>query len=131
MQLEKTLTCRSKIFSLVPSPVAKEHHYMRHLDGLCKVRGMTTLERMGSCYNSNKDNSASRHFFFFASSHHHAQRNVSIPILPACTCQHIIDVNVAGRLVDRKHFVLLSNKRKYTGNKNLKPAMKNVGPRVF
>ena len=36
---------------------------------------------------------------FFASSRHPAQRNVSIPIPPACTCQHAIDVNVTGRLV--------------------------------
>ena len=36
---------------------------------------------------------------FCASSRHPAQRNVSIPIPPACTCQHAIDVNVTGRLV--------------------------------
>ena len=63
---------------------------------------------------------------FCASSRHPAQRDVSIPIPPACTCQHAIDVNVTGRLDlkrDRKHFVLLSNKRKYTGNKILKPAI--------
>ena len=40
---------------------------------------------------------ASLHFFF-ASSRHPAQRNLSIPILPTCTCQHTIDVNVTGRL---------------------------------
>ena len=34
------------------------------------------------------------HHFFFASSRHPAQRNVSIPIPPACTCQHTIDVTL-------------------------------------
>ena len=55
-QLEKTPTRSSKIFSLVPSAVAKQPSFyvtMRHLNGLCKARGMSTLERMGSCYNSN------------------------------------------------------------------------------
>ena len=67
---------------------------------------------------------------FFVSSRHPAQRNVSIPIPPACTCQH---ANWCKRYLqtslkmDRKHFVLLSNKRKYTGNKNLKAAMKCRG----
>ena len=66
-------------------------------------RTKQTLEELNSAHRRSQAKWGSNIGFVHPASHylfslHPAQRNVSIPIPPACMCQHAIDVNVTGRL---------------------------------
>ena len=71
---------------------------------------------------------------FFASSRHPAQRNVSIPIPPACSCQNEIDVNVTGRLHENGSNILCTafeQKEIYGNRKNIERQLGKSQPKGF
>ena len=106
---------------------------IQRLGRLCSVR----LSQVNKSRVSVLESRGSNIGFVHPASHHPILFHPAIPpkkrFHPDPACLYLSTCNWCKRYwetslkMDRKHFVLLSNKRKYTSNKNLKPAMKCRG----